>query len=40
VSAGHIPDIDEGVAWRDYLRKHGPSAHTFGFRQRFEPGQD
>ena len=37
VPAGHRPTVDEGVARLEHLRQHGPSAHAFTFRHRFEP---
>lgn len=37
VPAGHRPTIDEGVERLEHLRQHGPSAHAFNFRHRFEP---
>lgn len=37
VPAGHRPTEAEAVARLDHLRQHGPSAHAFTFRQRFDP---
>ncbi len=35
VSAGHIPSVAEGMARVALLRKNGPSAEAFTFRQTF-----
>ncbi len=37
VPAGHRPTEAEAVARLDHLRQHGPTAHAFTFRRRFEP---
>jgi hypothetical protein len=37
VPAGHLPDVAEAEARLDHLRAHGPTAHAFTFKQRFEP---
>lgn len=35
IPAGQIPTVDEAKARLTHLRRHGPSAHAFGFRQLF-----
>jgi Domain of unknown function (DUF3291) len=35
VPAGHRPTTQEGLARLDHLRRHGPTAHAFSFKQRF-----
>lgn len=37
VPAGHHPTEAEAVARLDHLRQHGPTAHAFTFRHRFDP---
>lgn len=37
VPAGHRPTEAEAVARLDHLRQHGPTAHAFTFRHRFDP---
>lgn len=37
VPAGHIPSVEEADERLDYLRANGPTAHAFGFKQRFPP---
>lgn len=37
IPPGHRPTTDEAVARLDHLRRHGPSAHAFTFRQPFPP---
>jgi hypothetical protein len=36
VPAGHIPDLDEGLARLDLLRREGPSPQAFTFRDPFD----
>ena len=36
VPAGHLPNVAEAEAHLDHLRAHGPTAHAFTFKQRFE----
>jgi Domain of unknown function (DUF3291) len=35
IPAGHIPTIDEAIAKLDCLKRHGPSADAFTFRELF-----
>lgn len=35
VAAGHRPTAEEGLARLDHLRRQGPTAHAFTFKQRF-----
>ena len=35
VPAGHEPTVEEGLARLEHLRRHGPSATAFTFKQRF-----
>jgi hypothetical protein len=37
VPAGHEPSVAEAEERLDYLREHGPTAHAFTFKRRFEP---
>jgi hypothetical protein len=37
VPAGHQPRVDEAIERLSSLREHGPTAHAFTFRHRFEP---
>jgi len=37
VPAGHRPTEAEAVERLDHLRLHGPTAHAFTFRHRFDP---
>jgi hypothetical protein len=37
VPAGHQPSVDEAIERLSHLREHGPTAHAFTFRHRFEP---
>jgi len=37
IPAGHVPTVEEAEERLDHLRAHGPTAYTFGFRQRFPP---
>lgn len=37
VPAGHRPTIEEAMARLAHLRAHGPSAHAFGFKDRYPP---
>lgn len=40
VPAGHRPSVEEGLARLDHLRRHGPTARAFSFKQRFPaPGR-
>jgi hypothetical protein len=34
---GHLPTMEEAMARLDHLREHGPTAHAFTFRHRYEP---
>lgn len=36
VPAGHTPQLGEGLERLAHLRAHGPSAHAFTFKQRFD----
>src|SRR5215471_12639673 len=36
VPAGHIPSMDEALARLDHLRRHGPTATAFTFREPFD----
>jgi hypothetical protein len=38
IPEGHLPTMEEAMARLEHLREHGPSAHAFTFRHRFEPG--
>jgi hypothetical protein len=39
IPAGTLPSVDEAKARLEHLRRHGPSAHAFGFREIFpSPG--
>ncbi|HVO16582.1 MAG TPA: DUF3291 domain-containing protein [Alphaproteobacteria bacterium] len=39
VPAGHRPTPQEGLARLEHLRRHGPTAHAFTFKQRYpRPG--
>ena len=39
VPAGHRPTPEEGLARLEHLRRHGPTAHAFSFKQRYpRPG--
>jgi len=35
VPAGHIPSTAEAMARLDHVRRHGPSAHAFTFKERY-----
>jgi hypothetical protein len=35
VPAGHRPTVEEGLARLDYLRRLGPTAHAFTFKERY-----
>lgn len=37
IPAGHCPTIDEAFARLDHLRRHGPSARAFTFKERHAP---
>ena len=37
IPAGHIPSVAEADARLDYLIEHGPTAHAFTFKSRFDP---
>ena len=37
VPAGHIPSMDEALTRLDHLRRHGPTATAFTFREPFDP---
>src|SRR5688572_22475088 len=37
VSAGHIPDPQDGKERLEYLREHGDSAFAFSFKKVFDP---
>jgi len=37
IAAGHIPALQEAQARLDHLRRHGPSAFAFTFKQPFAP---
>jgi hypothetical protein len=37
VPAGALPTVEEAKARLEHLRKHGATAHAFGFRQIFPP---
>ncbi|HEV7662540.1 MAG TPA: DUF3291 domain-containing protein [Chloroflexota bacterium] len=37
VPADHIPSTDEAVAKLEHLRRNGPSAEAFSFREPFDP---
>ncbi len=36
IPAGHIPSVEEAEERLAYLAEHGPSAHAFTFKQRFD----
>jgi|SRR5579872_1417173 len=39
IPAGHVPSIEEALARLEHLRREGPSAHAFTFKQRYpHPG--
>lgn len=39
VPAGHVPTVEEGLARLAHLRRHGPTAHAFTFKERYpKPG--
>ena len=40
VPEGTTPTVEEAIARLDHLREHGPTAHAFTFRQRFDPESD
>ena len=40
VPAGHIPSLDEAVRRLEQLRREGPSAAAFTFREPFDPPSD
>jgi len=40
IPEGTIPSVDEAIARLSHLREHGPTATSFTFRHRFEPGDD
>ena len=35
VSAGHVPTTTEAMERLEHLRKHGPTAHAFTFKQQY-----
>jgi Domain of unknown function (DUF3291) len=35
VPAGHRPTVEEALARLEHLRRHGPAAHAFGFKDRY-----
>ncbi len=37
IPRGHVPTIEEAIERLDHLRRHGPSAVAFNFRQPFGP---
>ena len=37
IPAGTLPTVEEAKARLEHLRKHGASAHAFGFRETFPP---
>lgn len=37
VPAGHVPGIAEGIERLQHLRRHGPTAQAFSFREPFPP---
>ena len=37
IRAGKHPRVEQGMARLKYLDRHGPTAHAFTFKQRFEP---
>jgi hypothetical protein len=37
VPAGHVPTVEEALARLERLRRHGPTAEAFSFKQRFPP---
>jgi hypothetical protein len=39
VPAGTLPTVDQGLERIEYINEHGASAHAFGFRQQFPPGE-
>jgi hypothetical protein len=40
IAKGHIPTVAEGMERLGRLRRHGPSAQAFTFRQPFPPASD
>ena len=39
IRESHVPTIEEALARLEHLRRHGPSAHAFTFKQRYpRPG--
>jgi hypothetical protein len=38
IPEGHLPTMEEAMARLEHLRQHGPTAHAFTFRHRYEPG--
>ncbi len=40
VPAGHTPDIEEAKARLEKLRRKGPTAEAFTFKERFPPSAD
>ncbi len=40
IPAGHIPSVQEGVERLTHLRRHGPGAFAFTFKQPFPPTVD
>ncbi|MDX1431485.1 MAG: DUF3291 domain-containing protein [Gammaproteobacteria bacterium] len=37
IAAGALPSVEDGMARLAHLRAHGPSAHAFTFKARFDP---
>lgn len=40
IPAGHIPNLQEAKERLDALRRDGPTAYAFTFKQRFEPPEE
>jgi hypothetical protein len=38
IPEGTIPAVEDAITRLEHLRTHGPTAHAFTFRHRFEPG--